>query len=471
MTKTFWKTLIVVFAVWSLSGLNSAQGGMAGKIDSIIKKQSQKKVVMSVEIMRADTGAVIYSYNAHTPLTPASNMKLVTSSAAVKLLGADYQFITKVGMAGDTLVLIGGGDPLLGDVRTDEIYGRKCGWLVDDIVDKLKKAGVTKIKNIVTDTSIFEANSIHPNWPADQLNNWYASQITGLNYNCNCINIIARPAANGVDAEVDPPTSYITIVNKTTASAKQGVWCSRKEGTNVVTVWGGQPKVAVTMELTVDKPGGLLAFLLAEKLPREGITVEGRLFEKTITRDDGVEIFAQYRTPLSDVLSRCNKNSLQLAAECLLKTISAQNKPDKKKGSWEHGQMVMGEYLARLGIPRSEFVIDDGCGLSQQNKLSANAIITVLLEMYRSQQWSAPGGFSDSLAVGGEDGTIEKYFKQNKYKGKVLGKTGYIDGVKSFSGICTTEKGEYLFSILTNRAAGDTRDAINDIVKAVIDSN
>lgn len=466
MSNAILKYVIVVAVVWGLAGGTCAFGDIEAKIGSIVAKQAKKKVVLGVEILRADTGEAVYSHNVHAALTPASNMKLITSSAAVNLLGADFKFTTKVGMAGETLVLIGGGDPLLGDALTDEKYGRKPGWLIDDIVNKLKSSGVTKIKNIITDTSIFEANSIHPDWPADQLDAWYASQITGLNYNDNCVSVIARPSGGGMEFSVDPATSYITLVNKTTAKGKQGVWCTRQMGTNTITISGTSVKRPVTMEITIDKPAGLLAFLLAERLPKAGIAVEGQLYQQAVAAN-AVKVLAEYKTPLSDVIARCNKDSLQLAAECLFKTISANATPEKKNGSWQHGREVIGDYLTKLGVAREEFVIDDGCGLSRKDKLSANAISTVLLAMYRSGQQQM---FFESLAVGGEDGTIQKYFKEHKYKGKVLGKTGFIDGVKSFSGICSTEHGEYLFSILTNRAAGDTRDAINDIVKALIDS-
>jgi len=64
---------------------------------------------------------------------------------------------------------------------------------------------------------------------------------------------------------------------------------------------------------------------------------------------------------------------------------------------------------------------------------------------------------------------IAKYFKDKKYKGRILGKTGYIAGVKAFSGICSTISGDYIFSILTNNANAQTRNAINDIAKAIID--
>ena len=120
-----------------------------------------------------------------------------------------------------------------------------------------------------------------------------------------------------------------------------------------------------------------------------------------------------------------------------------------------------------LGVSSEGFVIDDGSGLSRENKLSADVLCSVLSDMYKRPFWPK---YKDSLAVGGVDGTIGKYFGESKYKGKVHGKTGYIAGVKSFSGYCETPNGGYIFSIITNNANGNTRGIINDIVKAVFDN-
>ncbi len=172
-----------------------------------------------------------------------------------------------------------------------------------------------------------------------------------------------------------------------------------------------------------------------------------------------------YKTPIADCLVRCNKDSFGLAAEALLKTISANMQPGKKNGSWADGREVIHRYLSGLGVDRNEFYIDDGSGLSKKNRLSSNAITKVLQDVYKSRTWKL---YKDSFAVGGVAGTIRKYFKDARYKGRVFGKTGYIAGTKSFSGICDTASGEYIFSILTNKANGRTRTAINDIVKAII---
>jgi D-alanyl-D-alanine carboxypeptidase/D-alanyl-D-alanine-endopeptidase (penicillin-binding protein 4) len=124
--------------------------------------------------------------------------------------------------------------------------------------------------------------------------------------------------------------------------------------------------------------------------------------------------------------------------------------------------------MLELGIERGEFYIDDGSGLSRGNKLSANAITKVLLDVYKGKNWEV---YKNSLATGGIDGTIGKYFKEEKYKGKVFGKTGYIGGVTSFSGVCSGKGRDYIFSILANKTRGGTREAINDIAKAIIDDN
>ena len=77
--------------------------------------------------------------------------------------------------------------------------------------------------------------------------------------------------------------------------------------------------------------------------------------------------------------------------------------------------------------------------------------------------------YKNSLAVGGIEGTIVKYFDEDKYKGKIFGKTGYINSVRALSGVCVTDRGDYIFSILSNNTNGQTRTVINNIAKEIID--
>ncbi len=107
-----------------------ADAGLEKKIDQIRAKH--KKVDFAIKIVHAKTGTVVYQNNPKKPMTPASNMKIVTSAAALKYLGPDYRFTTKIGLLDGALVVIGGGDPLLGDEKTDNKYGRENGWIFQE---------------------------------------------------------------------------------------------------------------------------------------------------------------------------------------------------------------------------------------------------------------------------------------------------------------------------------------------------
>jgi len=459
---------LLVTVVFSICLTGFARADLAKRIDAIINQPSQKKVRFSVHIVKADTGKTIYSHNANKPLVPASNMKIIITAAALEFLGPDYEFKTQVGLCGDALIVIGSGDPLLGDKITDVKYGRKTNWIFEDITAVLKKNNTKTIKDIIVDSSIFDDERVHPNWPAEQLNKWYACEVCGLNYNGNCIDIAAKNTGGKVTVFVEPKTDYVKITNKVKPISKGAsiIGSYRKQEINKIVVHGKCRKQIEPFAVAIERPAAFFGFLLAHSLNKAGINVQGQLIEKELDSNCNFKELAEYNTPLADCLARCNKNSFGLAAEALLKTIAANTNPYKKNGSWTEGQKAVSHYLRSIGIDKKEFFIDDGSGLSRDNKLSANAVTTVLLYIYKSKNRQL---FKDSLAVGGVDGTIAKYFKEEKYKGRIFGKTGYIGGVKSFSGICATDEGDYIFSILTNNNF-KSRKPINDIAKAIFEN-
>jgi D-alanyl-D-alanine carboxypeptidase/D-alanyl-D-alanine-endopeptidase (penicillin-binding protein 4) len=460
------KILFSLIVVLTLTGVVCAELGQ--RVDSIVASQTQAKVRIAVQIIDPTTGAIIYSHNASTPMTPASNMKLITTAAALKYLGPDFLYQTRVGLVGNSLAVIGSGDPLLGDKVTAEKLSFDPRWMLKDIAQQLQTANVASVNDVIVDSTIFDDERVHPSWPKEELNRWYACEVSGLNYNANCVEIIAETIGQRVQLTLDPQTAYVQIINKCTPASKppDTVWGAREPGSNVITVLGTCHRQCQPVSVAIDRPPAFLGFLLAEELRRSGIAVTGRLLEKEIASAEEFKPVAVYRSSIWDVLERCNKESLGLAAEALLKTIAASKQSSGKGGSWPAGQQHICQYLLSLGIPSDQFVIDDGSGLSEKNRLSANAISAVLLDLYKGPDWRR---YKETLAVGGIDGTASKWFNEPKYKGKVFGKTGYIEGVKSFSGLCSTNSGDRIFSIITNNANGNTRQAINDVVKAVID--
>jgi len=468
--KSKTKKLLVITAVFAVGLTGAAKADLATQIDACLKRPSQKKVQYAIHIVKGDSGQTLYSHNVNKAMVPASNMKIIVTVAALKCLGPDYEYKTRVGLCDDTLAIIGSGDPLLGDETTDAKYDRKVGWLFDDIAAVLKHRHITTIKDIIIDTSVFDDQGVHPNWPKEQLNRWYACEVSGLNYNDNCIDITTKTVNGRVVISVEPATDFVKIVNKVipVRKGKRGVGAYRQPNKpNNLVIKGRCKEAEGPFAVAIERPAAFFGFLLAENLGRAGISVKGQLTERPISADCNFTKLAEYSTPIADCITRCNKNSLQLAAEALVKTIAAKNNADGKNGSWKIGREVIHNYLLGLGLEEKEFYADDGSGLSRENKLSANAITKVLLDVYKSKNWQL---YKESLAVGGVDGTIGRYFKDQKYKGKVFGKTGYIGGVRSFSGLCTTEHGDYIFSILANKSNGKSRETINDIVKAIFDN-
>ncbi len=178
--------------------LGGARADIAKQIGSVIGRGSQKKDRIAVKVIQPSSGKTIFSYNQTKPMVPASNMKLAVTAGAIEYLGSNYTYNTKVGLSNGSLVIIGGGDPLLGDKITDSKYGRAPGWLVEDIISALQKAGVDNLQDIIIDTSIFDDNRVHPAWPVAQLNRPYACQVSGLNYNGNCVEITAKTIGKSV---------------------------------------------------------------------------------------------------------------------------------------------------------------------------------------------------------------------------------------------------------------------------------
>ena len=467
--KTQMKKLLVA-AVFSISLVSFAKADLPGQIDDIISQPSQKTVQFSIHIVKANSGKTVYRHNANRAIVPASNMKIIITAAALKYLGPNYEFKTAVGLCGDTLVVIGSGDPLLGDKVTDAKHNRQVGWIFKDITAALKRNDITAIEDIIVDSSIFDDERVHPNWPRKELNRWYACEVSGLNFNGNCIDITAKTTGGKVAVFIEPETNYVEITNKVKPiqRGKSAVGSYRQPGRpNKIIVKGKCKKQQGPFAVAIERPAAFFGFLLAESLAKAGINTKGQLLEKSVGQDCNFKKLIEYSTPIADCLARCNKDSLQLAAEALLKTIAARAATNGKNAGWSAGRELITKYMLGLGIEKEEFYIDDGSGLSRQNKLSANAITKVLLDVYKGKNW---GIYKNSLAVGGVDGTIGKHFKEEKYKGKVFGKTGYIGGAKSLSGICSTAGGDYIFSILANNTNGQTLQAINDIAKAIIDS-
>lgn len=442
-----------------------AAAAPAKSIRSILNRSHQKNAVFAISVIEADSGREMVSIRSKQPMIPASNMKIVTSAAALHYLGPDYKFETKIGLRGDDLVIIGGGDPLLGDPELDRRLGRSPGWVIDRVVQAVIDAGVVSVNDLLLDDSFFDSNRVHPNWPPDQLNRWYACEVSGINYYNNCVHFTVRRDGGRAVIDLEPATGFLTLDNKVqlVSSGSSGVGAYRTGKPNHLLV-KGKLNATTGFDVAIENPSAFFGCLVYEKLAAKGIEFRGKMLQAYVKKDPHIRILLTLETPIRDVFNRCNQDSLSLAAEALVKTISAENTQGRINGEWPHGRKLIERCLLGLGVEASEFTLDDGGGLSRENRLSPHTLVTVLRSIYKSPHWAF---YESTLASGGEEGTLKKYFKEEEYKGNIVGKTGYIAGVRTFSGICHSPRGDYLFSILTEGGNGYTRQAINDIAKVI----
>jgi D-alanyl-D-alanine carboxypeptidase/D-alanyl-D-alanine-endopeptidase (penicillin-binding protein 4) len=441
--------------------------GRAETFQNLLKKHKQTSARFSIYAVDAGKGTVLNRVNSTALRIPASNMKLVASAAAVHYLGGDYTYRTIAAMLGRDLVVIGSGDPLLADPKQAASAAQAAEQVMLRIAAALKEAGISDIDNIVIDTSVFDNIRVHPSWPADQLNQAYACEVSGLNFSVNCVRITATRSGHSALLDMEPRNRYVNLTNQLqlVTGSDSAIGAYRTSTPNKLMVRGRLNKAA-GFDVAIENPAGLFASVLCDSLRTAGITVRGQLLQKYVKADPSLKPLTVIETPLKTVIKRCNTESLNLAAECLIKTISAEHTAGKLNGEWTHGLQLAADYLRSLGIGDEQFVLDDGSGLSRNNRLTCETLVAVLKDMYKSPHAQM---FLDSLAVGGVDGTAARFFNEAPYKGNILGKTGYIAGVRSFSGVCRTPRGDILFSILTEGGNSTTRTCINDITREIFD--
>jgi D-alanyl-D-alanine carboxypeptidase/D-alanyl-D-alanine-endopeptidase (penicillin-binding protein 4) len=457
------------------SGLSAAVSAelptedLARRVAAVLGQPGLRRVELSACVVRCVDGEIIYEKNPHLALMPASNMKVVTSAAALESLGRDFAFSTRVGLCGEALVVIGSGDPLFG---YREIDPRRAPYrspeILQEIVYRLKGMGIASVSDIILDTSIFDGERVCPTWPRDQLRQRYACEVGGINYNGNCVGISASNLQGRVVLSVDPPTDYIKLINSVTVGTGQKSWFSVEPTDTAceLLIQGNCRTQAGPYSVAVENPALFFGALVRESLGKAGIAVTGRVFEDAAPQESAFRLVAEYQTSLADCLQQMNKNSLGLAAEALFKRLGARANPADAGGSWGGGRKALTEYLRRMGVDDAEFTIADGSGLSRENRLSASALTHVLMHLAASPDWDF---YRNSLAVGGVDGTLETRFWEPLYRGRVQAKSGYIEGVRSLSGVVHTDGGDYVFSFVANRAGGGARAAIDNAVKAIMD--
>ena len=444
-------------------------------LDRIFVDAGLAKTSVAVRILAAgEPGEVLYAVRPDQPMVPASTMKLVTTAACFDRLGPDWRIRTTVGhipSAGTDarfdLAVIGGGDPnFSGRFWNGDIVGAFRRW-----ADVLKARGLTVIGRVVLDDSLFDDIAQHPHWPPDQRAEWYEAPVSSLVLNDSCVEIHVSAGKVGEPAvvRVDPPGSGVEVDGTIVTVAEKG-----RHSFSIARIPAAGPGAATRLRLagkfwsgaseaiefrTVVSPTMFFGAALAEALRSEGITVAGPVVREKLTDVDGrarpdFETDIVHTSRLDATVAVANKRSQGLYAECMLKllgayaaTPSVETPLPLHQGTWAAGAAEARRWMAESGIPADGCVIDDGSGLSKENRLTALAVSEILRQMLQRHGER----FVQTLAAAGQEGSLAKRMRGTPAEGRVFGKTGYVLGTSALSGYVRAKSGRtIIFSVLMN---------------------
>jgi len=439
-----------------------------------------------ISVCIADKSGVIYSHNPDRSLTPASVMKLITTAAAIELLGPSYYFTTRAGYNGELnnrsgtlkgdIVITGGGDPALGSKNFEDHYGDFIG----NIVRSIKEAGIRRVKgNIITDDSYYDFQPIPAKWVWEDAGNYYGAGAYGLSVFDNTYEIHFMTTSDSAMqiTGVVPPECNFEFSNWLVAAgtADQGYVFAAPYSTNG---WlsGSIPANMddFYLKASIADPPRLFAEIIEKRLEEEGIEVDGeattaRLMQGRFTKP-GTTVFSIDSPPLEDVILELNHQSINMYAEHLVKELGLKY---RGKGSTEAGIAVINEFLGKVLIDKRGMFIEDGSGLSPFNRINSEGLTSILIYMKNNSRYFEE--YYNSLPAGGSEGTLKRYFRDPVFESRLRAKSGSMTRVRSYAGYLTTVSGKELsFSIIVNDfTAGSSLVVpyIEEILKECINSH
>jgi D-alanyl-D-alanine carboxypeptidase/D-alanyl-D-alanine-endopeptidase (penicillin-binding protein 4) len=388
------------------TNLASSRADLRHEIDSLTSQPVFRNAQWGVLIVNPRTADTIYSRNAGKLFMPASNMKIITSAAALTLLGPDYTYKTTFLTDGEkrdslldgNLLVIGRGDPTV----SDNMRGNAT-IVMDALADSVRAHGIRQVTGSLARVGNAFPDSIHGRgWQWEDFGEYYGAGVDELIFNEGMAPTTMRPPPDTVRDSLysgpakDPAKAYLDAFN--------------------------------------------------DALVRKSIAVDGGVMDSILPTPIKMDtLFILTSLPLRQILPALLKPSQNQIAEILLKTIGLER---GGLGTADSARKIVGQLLVSWGVQPDGFVIRDGSGLSRLDLVSPETIVRVLDRIQRDTAFAT---YYNALPIAGIDGTIKDRMKGTPAEGNVHAKTGSISAARSLSGYVTTADGERLiFSILAN---------------------
>ncbi len=425
---------------------------LQGRIDAVLAATFLAGATVGVHVVDLADGSVLYTRNAELAQNPASNVKLVTTAAALALLGPEHRYVTRAYVDAKTLkghtidgdlYLRGGGDPSL---VTGDLY---------QLASDLRALGVTRITGgLVLDTTQFDRDELPPGF--DQKDELVAYRAPGgaLSVNFGTYVVMARPGdkeGEAVLAAIDPPVASIKLENKATTEAgartrlRLALEPDAKGHGVTIQLAGtiGLDAAPAEYRYPVAAPAEYTGEVFRLVLGQRGIRL-GKAATRTAPIPADAERLGIVRSqPLSVLVRSVNKLSNNYMAEHILKTLDPATPQ-----SYAGGLARVHAWLRELEMP-GDLRMTNGSGLYDTNRVSPIQFTHLLTRVHRD--FRVAGDFLASLPIAGADGTLRSRLQDTGAERFVRAKTGSLDQVSALSGYAgAVGKPPIAFSILVS---------------------
>jgi serine-type D-Ala-D-Ala carboxypeptidase/endopeptidase (penicillin-binding protein 4) len=440
----------------------SAINNLVSGIEKIINDPFFDKTLIALDIFDLTDSISLYQKNNKLLLRPASNMKLLTSAAALINLGEYYTFRTDLYHTG-----VIEGDTLFGDVFVvggfDPIFSSED---LDSLVVVIKSLGIKNISGgIYADISKKDSMYWGKGWMWDDDPEPSAPYLSALNINGNSIQVYVDGAEIDSPAivKLKPETKFLDVVNNSVTVASDDAadilitrdWVNKK---NTILVSGKVIKIKNYehySKVNLLYPERYFLTVFKEKLEEQEISIEKQNDVKSLA-DNSVYLTSIY-TSIDTVLSVVNKDSDNLSAEMLIYSMAYNDSGAPSVA--EDGLVALKRLIDSLGFNSGDYSIADGSGVSHYNLVSAELILETLKYFYYERKDLFPF-FYNSMAIAGVDGTLKNRMKGTSAQNNVHAKTGTLNGVSNLSGYVTAKNGHLLaFSIMIQNYVDESSKA------------
>lgn len=427
-----------------------------------------KNASYGVSVLNAKTSEILYEYNSRQSLVPASTLKLVTTAAAIQLLGPGYKFETKLcysgifdkssGVLQGDLIILGGGDPSL----QSENFLKEGVSVTDNWAKALKELGLKEITGKIIGDAGYFSRSIPNNWIWEDICNYYGAAPCALSYRDNKFTVFYESKEEGSLANIKSfSPQYLSSTYNITSSVIAKGTGDEAYGYGDPFSFSREIKGAVPanrnnyeVELTLPDPALLCAEDLYLSLKKIGIQCkEGSACSDYSGKNSGnaKQVLYTHSSPsLEKIVYFTNQRSNNLYCESLLRAIG--------KGKAEKGLSLVKKHWTDRGLDTTELYMEDASGLSRINTVSTHFESQLLSKVFRDSLVYRI--INNSLPVSGKQGSMSSIGKGSFIENNLRAKTGYITRVRAYSGFVKSKSGKDLaFSVIINNYNGSAREA------------